>query len=241
MKIMFLKKRSRTKPLYKKFFKLRENIQNRRKVLKFKKEKWQRFILTYVKNLQEYKKFNPKDQNCYLVTNYPNRWSSYKKRYKRTLMDYKRLNLLYGGLTKKLVKTLIKKTLHTNYKKVNSVFLKLFESRLDIVLHRAKFSQSVREARQLILHGKIFVNGKLIKIKSYKLKTGDLINVEYKNFKLIKSNQKKCFIWPAPPKHLIINYRTCQIIFGTFDYTNISFSFFSHLNLEKIMTNYYQY
>lgn len=109
-------------------------------------------------------------------------------------MDYKRLNLLYGGLTKKLVKTSIKKTLNTKYKKINSVFLKLFESRLDIVLHRAKFSQSVREARQLILHGKIFVNGKLIKIKSYKLKTGDLINVEYKSFKLIKSNLKKCFI-----------------------------------------------
>lgn len=157
-------------------------------------------------------------------------------------MDYKRLNLLYGGLTKKLVKTSIKKTLNTKYKKINSVFLKLFESRLDIVLHRAKFSQSVKEARQLILHGKIFVNGKLIKIKSYKLKTGDLINVEYKSFKLIKSNLKKCFIWPAPPKHLTINYKTCQIIFGTFDdYNNISFSFFSHLNLEKIMMNYYQY
>jgi small subunit ribosomal protein S4 len=109
-------------------------------------------------------------------------------------MDYKRLNLLYGGLTKKLVKTSIKKTLRANYKKINSVFLKLFESRLDVVLHRARFSQSVKEARQLILHGKIFVNDKLIKIKSYKLKTGDLINVKSKNFKLIKTKQRRCFI-----------------------------------------------
>lgn len=38
-KIMFIIKKSRTKPLYKKFFRLRENIQNRKKVLKFKKEK----------------------------------------------------------------------------------------------------------------------------------------------------------------------------------------------------------
>jgi small subunit ribosomal protein S4 len=109
-------------------------------------------------------------------------------------MDYKRLNLLYGGLAKKLVKVLIKKTLRKNSRRVNSIFLKLFESRLDVVLYRAKFSQSIKTARQLILHGKIFVNGKLIRIKSYKLKTGDLISVEHTNFKLIKSNKKKCFI-----------------------------------------------
>jgi len=238
---MLIKKRNRNKPFYRQFLKLRDNIQNRKKVIYFYKEKWQRFVLTYLKKLKQYKKFKPKDQNCYLASKYTNKWSSYKRRYKRTLMDYKRLNLLYGGLAKKLVKVLIKKTLRKNSRRVNSIFLKLFESRLDVVLYRAKFSQSIKTARQLILHGKIFVNGKLIRIKSYKLKTGDLISVEHTNFKLIKSNKKKCFIWPVPPKHLTINFRTCQIAFGTFDYTNISFNFFSHLNLEKILMNYYQY
>lgn len=238
---MFLKNKSRFKPLYKKFFGLKENIQNRKKVLKFKKQKWERFKLTYIKSLKRYKKFKPKDQDRYLVFKYPTVWSSYKKRYKNTLLHYKKLNLLYGGLSKKLVKRHIKKTLRKNYRKANQIFLKLFESRLDVVLYRAKFSHSIKEARQLILHNKIFVNNKQINIKSYTVKTGDLISIKSKNFKLVKSNIKKCFAWPIPPKHLTINYKTLQIVFGTFDYVNISFNFSYHLNLEKIMTNYYQY
>lgn len=238
---MFLKHKSRFKPLYKKFFQLKENIQNRKKLLKFKKEKWKRFKLTYIKNLKRYKKFKPKNQHCYLVSKYPTIWSSYKKRYKNTILQYNRLKLLYGGLPKRLVKKQVKKILYRNNSKTNLIFLKLFESRLDVVLYRAKFGQSIREARQLILHNKIFVNNKLTKIKSYTLKTGDLVSVKFKSFGLIESNIKKCFVWPVPPKHLIINYKTLQIVFGTFDYTNISFNFSYHLNLEKVMTNYYQY
>lgn len=36
---MFFKKKNRFKPLYKQFLELRENIQNRKKFVKFKKKK----------------------------------------------------------------------------------------------------------------------------------------------------------------------------------------------------------
>lgn len=222
---MFLKNKNRFKPLYKKFFKLKENIQNRKKLLKFKKQKWERFKLAYIKSLKQYKKFKPKDQNRYLVFRYPTVWASYKKRYKNKLSQYRKFNLIYGELSKKLVKKQIRKILYKNLRKTNLIFFKLFESRLDIILYRAKFSQSIREARQLILHNKIFVNNKLTKTKSYALKTGDLISVKSKSFKLVESNIKKCFIWPIPAKHLVINYKTLQIAFGAFEHTNISFHF----------------
>ena len=70
---MIFKNKNRFKPLYKQFIKLKENVQNREKLLKFKKQKWEKLIQTYKKKLKQYKKFKPKDQNCYLVSKYPNK------------------------------------------------------------------------------------------------------------------------------------------------------------------------
>ncbi len=236
---MILKNKNKFKPLYKKFLKLRENVQNRKKLLKFRKQKWEKFKIIYLKNLN--KKFKLKDQNRYLVWRYPTTWSSYKKRYKNNLILYKKINLFYGGLSRKLIKEKITKAINQKYKKINPLFLKLFETRLDVVLYRAKFSQSIREARQLIFHNKVLVNNKKIKIKSYTLKSGDLITLDVKDSRLIDLSIKRSFIWPIPPKHLIINYKTLQIVFGSFDSMNFSFNFSYYLNLEKILTNYYQY
>ena len=44
-----LKKKNKFKPLYKQFIKLRENVQNRKKLLKFKNQKWERLIQYYKK------------------------------------------------------------------------------------------------------------------------------------------------------------------------------------------------
>lgn len=238
---MIFKKKNKFKPLYKQFIKLRENIQNRKKLLKFKKKKWEKLIQNYKRKLKQYKKFKPKDQTQYLVSRYPSRGFSYTKRYKNTLTETKKLKLFYGGLSKKLIKKLIKKTLNQKYKKINPLFLELFESRLDVTLYRSKFSTSIRNARQLILHNKILVNNRPVRIKSYLLKTGDLITINSKYSKLIKTNIQQSEIWPIPPKHLIINYKTLQILFGTFKNTNISSNFSYHLNLEKMLTSYYQH
>lgn len=144
-------------------------------------------------------------------------------------------------MSKKFVKKTIKKTLSKKYKKINPIFLKFFETRLDTTLYRAKFSPSIRNAQQLILHNKVLVNNKPIKIKSYLLKTGDLITINFKYRNLIKINIQKSEIWTIPPKHLIINYKTLQIVFGTFENINFSLNFLYHLNLEKILTSYYKH
>lgn len=69
------------------------------------------------------------------------------------------------------------------------------------------------------------------------LQEGDLISLNSKhNLKI-----KKYMVWPLPPKHLIINYKTMQIIFGHFKNTNISTLFSFYLNLEKIIINYRRY
>jgi ribosomal protein S4 len=239
---MIFKKRSQFKPLYKQFINLRENVQDRKKLLQFKKQKWSQLINNSKRKLKRYRKFKPKDQTQYIVSRYPNRGTSYKtSRYRNTLQTYKKFKLFYGGFTRKKIKFFVKKTLEKKGGDKNLLFLKFFESRLDTILYRAKFSTSIRNARQLIVHGKVLVNNNRVKSQSYVLKSGDLISIYFKHRQLIEKNIACSNTWPIPPKHLIINYKTLQIIFGTMDKVNVSTSYHFNLNLEKLLVDYLQH
>ena len=53
----------------------------------------------------------------------------------------------------------------------------LLESRLDTVCYRMGFGASRTEARQVVRHNGILVNGKRVNIPSYQVKSGDVIEV----------------------------------------------------------------
>lgn len=55
--------------------------------------------------------------------------------------------------------------------------LKLLESRLDNVVYRMGFGSTRAEARQLVNHGGILVNGKRVNIPSYIVAAGDVVSV----------------------------------------------------------------
>ncbi len=55
--------------------------------------------------------------------------------------------------------------------------LQLLESRLDNVVYRMGFGATRAEARQLVSHSAILVNGKKLNIPSYQVKAGDVIAV----------------------------------------------------------------
>lgn len=54
----------------------------------------------------------------------------------------------------------------------------VLEKRLDFAVFRALLASSVRQARQFILHGNVFVNGVKISHPGYTLKPGDLFHVK---------------------------------------------------------------
>ena len=56
----------------------------------------------------------------------------------------------------------------------------LLESRLDNVVFRMGFARTRREARQIVDHKHITVNGKVVNIPSYLVKAGDVIEVKEK-------------------------------------------------------------
>jgi len=58
--------------------------------------------------------------------------------------------------------------------------LKLLESRLDNVVYRMGFASTRAEARQLVSHKAIQVNGQAVTIASYQVKAGDVVQVREK-------------------------------------------------------------
>src|ERR1041384_2997017 len=58
--------------------------------------------------------------------------------------------------------------------------LQLLESRLDSVVYRMGFGASRAEARQLVRHNGITVNGKRVNIPSYQVRAGEVIEIASK-------------------------------------------------------------
>lgn len=57
----------------------------------------------------------------------------------------------------------------------------MLESRLDNVVFRMGFARTRREARQIVDHKHVFVNGKSVNIPSYLTKAGDVIEIREKS------------------------------------------------------------
>ncbi|MCR5772702.1 MAG: 30S ribosomal protein S4 [Butyrivibrio sp.] len=53
----------------------------------------------------------------------------------------------------------------------------LLERRLDNVIFRLGFARTRREARQVVLHKFVLVNGKVVNVPSYQLKAGDTVEI----------------------------------------------------------------
>lgn len=57
----------------------------------------------------------------------------------------------------------------------------MLESRLDNVVFRMAFARTRREARQIVGHKHVLVNGKCVNIPSYQVKAGDVIEIREKS------------------------------------------------------------
>lgn len=68
-----------------------------------------------------------------------------------------------------------------------TIMLQTLESRLDNVLYRAGFAITRRQARQIVNHAHVLVNGKKVDIPSYLLKVGDVVTVRENSKQFVKS------------------------------------------------------
>ena len=68
-----------------------------------------------------------------------------------------------------------------------TILLQLLESRLDNIIFRTGFAISRKQARQIVNHGHVLVNGKRVDIPSFLVKPGDVITFKAGSTDFIKS------------------------------------------------------
>jgi small subunit ribosomal protein S4 len=89
------------------------------------------------------------------------------------------------------------------------LLIQQLERRLDNVAYRLGFAISRRQARQLVRHGHVEVNGRKVNIPSYQVKTGDEIAVRQNARKLLIVEQGAQFAQQNPvPAWLEMNFDT---------------------------------
>ena len=114
----------------------------------------------------------------------------YDKKSKRNLTRSNRKVSEYGLQLKekqkaKFIYGVLEKPFHTYYEKADRMkgmtgtnLMTILESRLDNVVFRLGFARTRREARQIVDHKFITVNGKCVNIPSYLVKAGDVIEIK---------------------------------------------------------------
>ena len=79
-----------------------------------------------------------------------------------------------------------------------TVLLQLLEARLDNILFRTGFAITRKQARQIVNHGHILVNGKRVDIPSYTVKPGDVITFKSSSSEFVKSVSNSIDLALAP-------------------------------------------
>ena len=70
-----------------------------------------------------------------------------------------------------------------------TILISMLEMRLDNVIYRLCFGSSRSDARQIVSHAHVMVNGNVVNIPSYQVKEGDKIEIREKSKKLQRINQ----------------------------------------------------
>lgn len=95
------------------------------------------------------------------------------------LLEKQRLRAYYGVLEKQF-RNYVKKA-EKSKESTGVALIQMLECRLDNVVYRLWFANSIRQARQMVVHGHILVNGKKVDIPSFAVQVGDEVSLREKS------------------------------------------------------------
>lgn len=98
--------------------------------------------------------------------------------YGQQLREKQKAKRMYGLLEKQFSKLV--NSVRRQKGETGELLLALLETRLDNVVYRLGFVNSRPQARQLVTHGHVFVNGKRLSIPSYHVQETDVITLSPK-------------------------------------------------------------
>ena len=103
----------------------------------------------------------------------------------------------------KFIYGVLEKPFHNYYEKADQMkgmtgtnLMTMLESRLDNVVFRMGFARTRKEARQIVDHKHVLVNGKCVNIPSYLVKAGDVIEIREKSKS--SARYKDCLLYTSP-------------------------------------------
>ena len=99
--------------------------------------------------------------------------------YGMQLNEKQKVKFIYGVLEKQFRKYYTMATKRHGI--TGEMLLQILETRLDNVVFRLGFAGTRREARQIVDHKHVLVNGKCVNIPSYKISAGDKIEIKEKS------------------------------------------------------------
>lgn len=117
--------------------------------------------------------------------------------YGTQLQEKQKVRFTYNVSEKQLYKTFMEAGKMSG--KHGENFVKLLETRLDNIVYRLGFATTRAQARQLVNHGHITVNGKKVDIPSYRLQAGQVISLKdaSKNLTIVKESLEKVISRPG--------------------------------------------
>lgn len=101
--------------------------------------------------------------------------------YGQQLLEKQRLKAYYGVLEKQFKRYVLEAL--KSKQKSEEVLIQNLERRLDNMTYRLGFASTLRQARQLVVHGHILVNGKKVDIPSFRVTIGDTLSLTEKSKK----------------------------------------------------------
>ena len=102
-----------------------------------------------------------------------------KSEYGLQLTEKQKAKFIYGVLEKPF-RNYFKKASQMRGTSGENLMI-LLESRLDNVIFRLGFARTRKEARQIVGHKHVLVNGKRVNIPSYQIKAGDVVEIREKS------------------------------------------------------------
>ena len=99
--------------------------------------------------------------------------------YSMQLTEKQKVKAYYGILEKQMARYY--RAAERSKGKTGDVLLQKLECRLDNMVYRIGFANSIRLARQQVTHGHILVNGKKLSIPSYAIRPGEVITLREKS------------------------------------------------------------
>lgn len=99
--------------------------------------------------------------------------------YGTQLLEKQRLKAYYGVLEKQFANYVHKA--EKSKESTGTVLIQLLECRLDNIVYRLGLASSIRQARQMVVHGHILINGKKVDRPSFGLNVGDVVSLREKS------------------------------------------------------------